>query len=163
RGYAFDFQTNKSPNGVIEYKSNTFGGALKGKLMVVRYSQNDDIITLTPGGTNNDIVAFNEGSSIEGFTGFVDPLDLTEDVRNGNIYVSEYGGNGKITLLKPSIISPLLLNQISSVNAENLISYDNSVYLEQNIPNPFNNSSTIRYFAPIDASSLNLLITYMKG
>ncbi len=101
RGYSYDFQMNASPDGAIEYKSNTFNGALKGKLLVVRYSQHDDIITLTPGGLNNDIVSAAEGYSIEGFSGFNDPLDLTEDVRNGNIYVSEYGGEGKIVLLKP--------------------------------------------------------------
>lgn len=106
RGYAFDFQTNKSPNGAIEYKSNTFNGALKGKLLVVRYSQNDDIIALTPGGTTNDIVSYSEGAAIEGFSGFVDPLDLTEDIRNGNIYVSQYGGDGIITLLRPRVAAP---------------------------------------------------------
>lgn len=101
RGYAYDFQNNASPDGAIEYKSNTFNGALKGKLLVVRYSQHDDIIALTPGGTDNDIVSATEGYSIDGFSGFNDPLDLTEDTTNGNIYVSEYGGNGQIVLLKP--------------------------------------------------------------
>ncbi|WP_018613132.1 T9SS type A sorting domain-containing protein [Segetibacter koreensis] len=100
RGFAFDFHSNISPNGAIEYKSSVFNGALKGKLLVVRYSQYDDIITLTPG-TSKDIVSSIEGKSITGFSGFVDPLDLTENVKNGNIYVSEYGGNGQITLLKP--------------------------------------------------------------
>ncbi len=100
RGYSFNFQNNVSPNGAIEYKSSAFNGALKGKLLVVRYSQHDDIITLTPG-TSKDIVSSIEGKSIAGFSGFVDPLDLTENVKNGNIYVSEYGGNGKITLLRP--------------------------------------------------------------
>jgi glucose/arabinose dehydrogenase len=101
KGYSFDFQNNKSPNGTIEYKSNTFNGALKGKILVVRYSQQDDIITLTPGGANNDIISSIEGNSIEGFSGFIDPLDLTEDVNTGNIYVSEYGADGKIDLLRP--------------------------------------------------------------
>ena len=101
RGYSYDFQTNASPNGTIEYKSNTFNGALKGKLLVVRYSQHDDIITLTPGGPNNDIISATEGYAIQGFSGFNDPLELTEDVRNGNLYLSEYGGDGRIILLKP--------------------------------------------------------------
>ncbi len=101
RGYSFDFQNNMSPDGAIEYKSNTFNGSLKGKLLVVRYSQHNDIITLIPGGPHNDIISSIEGPSIEGFSGFVDPLDLTEDVRNGNIYVSEYGGTGRIVLLRP--------------------------------------------------------------
>ncbi|MEO6329430.1 MAG: Ig-like domain-containing protein [Ginsengibacter sp.] len=110
RGFAFDFQNNMSPDGAIEYKSNTFNGALKGKLLVVRYSQHDDIITLTPGGQNNDIISSTEGPSIEGFSGFVDPLDLTEDLKTGNIYVSEYGGTGRIVLLKPRN------TQVASVN-----------------------------------------------
>lgn len=101
RGYSFDFHNNTSPDGAIEYKSNTFNGALKGKLMVVRYSQHDDIITLTPGGPNNDIISATEGYSIKGFSGFIDPLDLTEDTKNGNIYVSQFGAGGKITLLRP--------------------------------------------------------------
>jgi glucose/arabinose dehydrogenase len=114
RGSAFDFRNNASPDGAIEYKSNTFNGALKGKLLVVRYSQHDDIITLTPG-TNKDIVSATEGNSIPGFSGFIDPLDLIEDVRNGNIYVSEYGGDsGKITLLKPDTTTNLSSVQIAN-------------------------------------------------
>jgi glucose/arabinose dehydrogenase len=100
RGYSFNFQVNKSPDGAIEYKSNTFNGALKGKLLVVRFSQNNDIITLTLGGPKNDVISSIDGTSIEGFSGFVDPLDLTEDVKTGNIYVSEFGGDGRITLLR---------------------------------------------------------------
>ena len=49
RGAAYDFGKNYSPNGVIEYKGNAFGGALNGKLLVVRYSGGDDIIVLDAG------------------------------------------------------------------------------------------------------------------
>jgi hypothetical protein len=90
---------------------------LKGKILVVRYSQHDDIITLTPGGMNKDIISSVEGPSIVGFTGFVDPLNLTEDVRNGNIYVSEYGGSGKITLLKPRAVLSVINNQHELISA----------------------------------------------
>ena len=106
KGYSFDFQANASPNGTIEYKSNIFNGALKNKLMVVRYSQHDDIITLGLGGSGNDVISSTEGSGIEGFSGFIDPLDLVEDVNTGNIYVSEYGGQGAIVLLKPNTSGP---------------------------------------------------------
>lgn len=128
RGFAYNFQNDKSPNGVIEYKSNTFNGALKGKILVVRYSQNDDIIVLTPGGTDKDIVSATEGSAIMGFSGFQDPLDLTEDLTNGNIYVSEYGGEGRITLLKAE-------SKISAEDPEKLVLY----------PNPTTNYFHIRF------------------
>jgi len=105
KGWAYDFGLNKSPNGMIEYRSNTFGGALKGKLLVVRFSNNDDIMALTPSGASGAIASAQEGASIPGFSGFVDPLDLTEDTRNGNIYVSEYAWQSsagqQITLLRP--------------------------------------------------------------
>ncbi|CAN5476248.1 hypothetical protein BH23BAC1_BH23BAC1_35050 [soil metagenome] len=101
RGISFDFDLNVSPNGVIEYKNDKFDGALKGKILVVRYSKNDDIIVLEPGGPHLDIINSTEGSAITGFSLFNDPLDLIEDTRNGNIYVSEYGGDGQITLLRP--------------------------------------------------------------
>ncbi|WP_400072158.1 malectin domain-containing carbohydrate-binding protein [Zobellia russellii] len=99
RGAAFDFEFNKSPNGVIEYRSNAENGNLKGALLVVRYSGGSDIIALVPDGPGGDISTFKEG--IPGFTGFQDPLDLVEDTSNGNIYVSDYG-KSQIVLLKPS-------------------------------------------------------------
>lgn len=102
RGYSFDFGRHQSPNGIIEYQSDSFGGRLKGLLMVVRFSKNDDILLLEPGGEKQDIEQSYPGY-IVGLTGFNDPLDLIEDTRNGNIYISEYGGKGKITLLKPGV------------------------------------------------------------
>ncbi|MDM9632817.1 PKD domain-containing protein, partial [Robiginitalea aurantiaca] len=99
RGAAFDFEFNKSPNGVIEYRSNAENGNLQGALLVVRYSGSSDIIALVPDGPNGDIGTFKEG--IPGFTGFQDPLDLIEDVNTGNIYVSDYG-RSQIVLLRPS-------------------------------------------------------------
>ncbi len=103
RGFVFDFHNNKSPNGIIEYKSNAFNGALKGKLIIARYSSND-LITLTPCRVRKSILNFVEGSAVEGFSGFVMPLDLTEDIKTGNVYVSEYGTGG-ITLLRPKHVN----------------------------------------------------------
>jgi glucose/arabinose dehydrogenase len=97
RGAAFDFGQHYSADGIIEYTSDTFGGALSGKLLVVRYSAGDDIIVLSPD-PNGDIVDAQTG--IEGFTGFRDPIDLTENRATGFIYVAEYGGQ-KLTLLRP--------------------------------------------------------------
>jgi hypothetical protein len=114
RGFAFNFGLHYSPNGAIEYRSNTFDGALKGKLLVIRYSGGKDIIMLTPGGPNQDIVDSETG--IQGFTSFNDPLDIIEDRTNGNLYVTEYGGQ-RITLLKPRALGlniqrylPLIVN-----------------------------------------------------
>jgi hypothetical protein len=123
RGFAFNFGKNSSPNGVIEYKTNIYDGNLRGKLLVVRYSAGKDIVVLTPGGANLDIV--NAEYGITGFTGFGNPLDLVEDRRNGNIYVAEFGAetsvNGKISLLKP--INP---------NAAPLVTNDNYAVIQAN-------------------------------
>ncbi|WP_189362655.1 malectin domain-containing carbohydrate-binding protein, partial [Algibacter mikhailovii] len=104
RGAAFDFEFNKSPNGVIEYKSSAENGNLKGAILVVRYSGGSDIIALVPDGANGDIGTFKEG--IPGFTGFDDPLDLVEDVNTGNIYVSDYGTRQIILLTPKNEASP---------------------------------------------------------
>ncbi|MEM8711994.1 MAG: Ig-like domain-containing protein, partial [Planctomycetota bacterium] len=97
RGYAFDFENNKSPNGVIEYQSDRFEGSLRGSLIVARYSGGDDLMVLRPS-ADGSIAASLE--SISTFDSFFDPLDVTEDTTNGNLYVSEYGG-GTLTLLRP--------------------------------------------------------------
>jgi len=109
RGFAFDFGRSQSPNGVIEYKSNSFGGRLKGSLIVTRYSSGDDLIVVTPKADGT----FDSGSGtlgIIGFSGFVNesanPLDLVEDPRNGNIYVvnlTDRYGDGAISVLKPRV------------------------------------------------------------
>ena len=93
----FDAGQHASANGVIEYKSNAFGGALKGKLLYVRYSQGQDIVTFdvaADGGLSNRKVG------TTGLTGFNQPLDVTEDPATGNLYVTQLG-NGTISLVKP--------------------------------------------------------------
>ncbi|WP_162054270.1 InlB B-repeat-containing protein [Pontibacter pamirensis] len=106
KGWAFDFGLNKSPNGVIEYKSSAFEGKLQGKLLVCRFSGGDDIIVLEPGTSNLDIIRATEGSEVPGLRRpYANPLDVIEDTRTGNLYISEYfDGNGdgqpRITLLR---------------------------------------------------------------
>jgi glucose/arabinose dehydrogenase len=97
RGFAYEFGRSVSPNGVIEYKSDAFGGRLRGRLLVCRYSGGDDIVVLTPGPRGQITEAI---SGIEGFKQFVDPLDLVEHPRTGAIYVAEFSGQ-KLTLLRP--------------------------------------------------------------
>lgn len=102
RGYSFDFHHHISPNGIIEYQSSAFNGALKGKILVTTFANNKGIVVLEPGGEKNDIIAATEGNFVPGFSNFKAPLDLVEDINNGNIYVSEFGDEGKITLLRPT-------------------------------------------------------------
>ncbi|PSR54624.1 hypothetical protein AHMF7605_14465 [Adhaeribacter arboris] len=121
RGAAFNFGLNRSPNGTIEYKSNTFNGALKGKLLVCRFSGGGDIIVLKPGSvvinspeTDYDITDNYPGAGtagLVGMSGFINPLDIVEDVQTGNLYVIEFNWNNipdrtaQITLLRVSSIS----------------------------------------------------------
>lgn len=93
----YDFGKSVSPNGLCEYTGNAFGGALRGKILVTRYSGGKDIIVLSPGSDGNITEAI---TGIDGFTQFSDPLDIIENPKTGHLYVAEYGGR-QITLLKP--------------------------------------------------------------
>ncbi len=95
--FAYHFGEHVSPNGAIEYKSDTFGGALKGRLIVSRYTLGDDLIILDVGDTL-DIDRAHAGTV--GLTNLGNPLDVTEDPTNGDLYVSAYGTQS-ILLLKP--------------------------------------------------------------
>jgi hypothetical protein len=89
----YDAGLHASADGAIEYR----GGALDGKLLVVRYSSGQDIETfdVAANGTLS-----NRTTGLTGLTGFNQPLDLTEDTAAGNLYVTELGAN-RITLLRP--------------------------------------------------------------
>ena len=101
-GAAYNFGRSVSPNGVIEYQGGAFEGALQGKLLVVRYSGGDDIVALTPDDADGDIDPSGDFELVvEGVTVFNDPLELTEDPATGSLYLSEYGGAGRISLLRP--------------------------------------------------------------
>ncbi|AMR33529.1 hypothetical protein A0256_19925 [Mucilaginibacter sp. PAMC 26640] len=117
---AYDFGLNHSPDGALEYKSNNFNGALKGKLLVCRFSGGGDIVVMEPGSLTKttylngddhiyDVVKVTTGSSnsgLVGMSGFTNPLNIVEDVTNGNLYVAEFNWNdnpnltAQITLLK---------------------------------------------------------------
>jgi hypothetical protein len=97
RPYVFDFGKDLSPCGVIEYQSPAFSAALQHKILFVRYSGGDDIIALTPAPDGSIAESL---TGIDGFTAFVNPVDLIEDPPTGNLYVAEFGGK-RITLLRP--------------------------------------------------------------
>ena len=117
---AFDFDFNKSPNGVIEYKSDAFGGKLKGLIMVVQFSGQDNLLLLDPG-SNGDI-AYNY-NSVQGLGGFDDPIEVVEDPNTGNLYVSEYDRDGsslpQLTLLRAS--DPAQPGALIATNQKELI------------------------------------------
>jgi fibronectin type 3 domain-containing protein len=98
----YDAGLHASANGAIEYKNTgAFGGAFAGKLVVVRYSANQEVVAFDVKG-NGSISAAVTG--LAGFTGHKQPLDVIEDVSKGNLYVSQLTDNPATTgivLLKP--------------------------------------------------------------
>ncbi len=97
-----DAGMHASANGSLEYQNaGAFGGALKGKLVQVRYSANQELVTFDVR-ANGSLSSATTG--ITGFTGFAQPLDVVEDPTTGNLYVAELPNNfanTAIKLLKP--------------------------------------------------------------
>jgi glucose/arabinose dehydrogenase len=98
RGIVYNFDVHISPNGSIEYQSDTFSGTLKGKLIIARYSLGDDLIVLDPGA---DGKTFSDMRGLPGMGGLNNPLDLIENTANGDLYVIEHGPPSQISLLRP--------------------------------------------------------------
>lgn len=98
-GDVYDAGMHASANGTIEFTSNVFGAAMKGKILVVRYSASKDIMVVDPSGPNGTINGIVTG--VTGFTGFSEPLDIAENPNgSGILYVTELGGYD-IKLLRP--------------------------------------------------------------
>ena len=93
----WDLGRHVSANGAIEYKSDQFGGKLKGKLLICRYNWGSDLIAIGLDASGD--VSYAE-SGFPGTTHLQSPLDVTEDLKTGNLYVSEYGAQ-RIDLLRP--------------------------------------------------------------
>ncbi len=94
---SYIFGPGYSPDGAIEYKADVFGGKLKNRILVTRYSRGDDIavMSVNPDGSIGQVQ-----TGFFGLTGFNGPLDLVENPRTGSLYVVEHDG-AKITLVKP--------------------------------------------------------------
>lgn len=89
KGFAYDFGQKRSPNGMAEYTSDAFGGALKGSILVVEFSAGDRIV-----GLKTD----SKGAVVTNFvlaTGFSNPLDVAVHEPSGNIYVTNYASSGR--------------------------------------------------------------------
>ncbi|MDE3741490.1 c-type cytochrome [Maribacter polysaccharolyticus] len=98
RGFSYDFGPHIAPTGLMEYKSETFNGRLKGCLIVARLGRND-LVVVRPGGETLDIENDYDGATM-GLEVGSGPLDVVEDEESGNLYVSEFG-NRTITLFHP--------------------------------------------------------------
>ena len=93
-GYVFS--PDSSPDGIIQYHGNAFGGSLDGHLLVTRFAQNDDIVDL-PLTANAKVDANSVHIGNPGMTGLEDPLSLVESP-NGDLYVVEWGAKDIVRL-----------------------------------------------------------------
>jgi glucose/arabinose dehydrogenase/N-acetylneuraminic acid mutarotase len=91
----YNLGMNHSSDGIIEYTSNVFGGALKGELLIANYSVGDDITRIRLSADGRSVV---EAKQLIG--GFNNPLPLAQGP-DGTIYVGEHGGD-KVTVLRPN-------------------------------------------------------------
>ena len=102
RPATFSFGLNKSADGIVEYTSQAFCGALRGDLLVTYYSTSDQVrqLTLSPDGrsvaANRTLARTTTGT---GGQGLVDPLPITQDPL-GRLYVGEFGG-GRVSVFEP--------------------------------------------------------------
>lgn len=99
----YDFGLHRSPGGVVEYRSSTFSGALEGRLLVTYYSARGagNMIVLKPDQKSGEIPPDGDALDVPGLTGFANPLAIVLQPDSGNLYVSEFGGAGRIVLLRP--------------------------------------------------------------
>ena len=109
----YDAGLHASADGAIEYTGPAFNSALNHQLLVVRYSDGQDIETFTPA-ANGSLSKPTIG--IKGFTGFKTPLDLTEDSSTGDLYVTELTYPGDIELLRPRGANPAAILNVANTN-----------------------------------------------
>jgi glucose/arabinose dehydrogenase len=95
-----DLGPHRSPDGAVLYTSNTFGGALRGKILVTELAQGQDIVAISLDANGNAT------SRTPVVTGLVNPLPIALDAPSGRLYVGEFGTvpsgqGGRIDLLTP--------------------------------------------------------------
>ena len=110
----YDAGLHASADGAVEYLGSAFNGSLNHKLLVVRYSDGQDIETFNVA-ANGSLGAAVVGT--KGFTGFKSPLDLAEDTSTGDLYVTELTYPGNIELLRPRGANPAAILGITNANA----------------------------------------------
>jgi N-acetylneuraminic acid mutarotase/regulation of enolase protein 1 (concanavalin A-like superfamily) len=88
--------TSPSANGLTEYRSDAFGGAMKGNLVSALYAGEQPV---------QRVVLTADGSGVvlkQNLANFTQPLDVIAD-QNGVIYVAEFGSSA-LTLLVPTVM-----------------------------------------------------------
>jgi glucose/arabinose dehydrogenase len=90
-----DLGRKKSYNGIIEYRSTAFGGALRGDLLTTSFAQGQHILRIELSKNGWDVVRTSE---LVG--NLADPLPLAQGP-DGTIYVGEFGA-GRVTVLRPA-------------------------------------------------------------
>lgn len=98
----FSFGEHKSADGIIEYRSDAFCGALKGDLLVTYYSGSDQIRRLSLSADGRSVVSegpLPRSSPDTGGALLVDPLPITQDPL-GRIYVGEFGAD-RVSVFEP--------------------------------------------------------------
>ncbi|HEX8521845.1 MAG TPA: Ig-like domain-containing protein [Tepidisphaeraceae bacterium] len=109
-----------APTGMLTYQSNSFGGRLKNKVLMARYSGGSDIVYLVPSTDGSKLTLVNA----TGMDGLAGPVDVVEDPKTGNLYVSQYAdaskGGMNILLLKvhelPAVTAVRLVNADTGAN-----------------------------------------------
>jgi hypothetical protein len=92
------FGRNISANGMLEYKSEAFGGKLKNMIVVCRWNVGSDLIFL---GLNDQGRVSRVYTKLPGTFDLSQPLAVLEDPATGNLYVSESSPKAsRITLLR---------------------------------------------------------------
>lgn len=86
-----------SANGMLEYKGPACNGKLDKRILICRYARGSDILVVT---VDDQGKVVRQDFGLPGLSGFVQPLDIAQDLRTGYLYVSEFGGK-RITLCKP--------------------------------------------------------------
>ena len=107
-----DMGLHRSPDGTVEFRSDVFGGTLKGQVLLTEYSQGKDIIAIQLDPTGKPV------ARTVVMSGFNNPLPITSDPVSGRVYVGEYGrdpdgAGGQLDVLTPVVGPPA---NVASIN-----------------------------------------------
>jgi hypothetical protein len=136
------FTTHRSPLGLVFDTENALGGEFQGAGFVLAWNGGSNDLISPLGDPGQDLCLLKLRREGEGYTttvtqtvvGFVNPIDA--ELIGNTMYVVEHGGSrGLFRIEFPAAITAVLGEE----------SLPQSFLLEQNHPNPFNSSTSIRF------------------